>query len=335
VFPGHHRTRVFPLVLALALLAACGSGTRSSNVGSAAAKAPAPAPRAAASGSTTGPGPASQRLSRYSKVLVIPEENKSYAQVIGSPDAPYINQLARRYGSATAMDAGYPVSCPSLGAYVIMTSGDAHGICDDRNPSAHPLSGGSIFEQVAGAGQQWRVYAESMPANCAARNSPEGLYLVRHAPGPYYVSEAARCARWDVPAGTASAGALHDDLAAGRLPAYGFLTPNACNDMHGANGCFDRQVKRGDDWLARWLPGILAGPDYRAGRLVVIITWDEGSRTDNHIPTLVISPTTAHLAPGAAYTHCSTLRTVEEILRLPLLGCAGTAASMLAGFGLS
>ena len=57
----------------------------------------------------------------------------------------------------------------------------------------------------------------------------------------------------------------------------------------------------------------------------MIITWDEGSRTDNHIPTLVISPTTTQLAPGNAFTHCSTLRTVEEILRLSLLGCARNA----------
>ena len=62
-----------------------------------------------------------------------------------------------------------------------------------------------------------------------------------------------------------------------------------------------------------------------SSRLVVIITWDEGSRTDNHIPTLVISPTTTQLAPGNAFTHCSTLRTVEEILRLSLLGCARNA----------
>jgi phosphatidylinositol-3-phosphatase len=274
-------------------------------------------------------------VSRYTKVLVIPEENKPYGQVIGSADAPYLNQLAHRYGTAAAMDAGYPADCPSLAAYVIMTSGDAHGICDDRNPSAHPLSGGSVFEQLAGAGLQWRMYAESMPTNCSPTNSRDGLYLVRHAPAPYYLSEQSRCRSWDVPLGTPTEGALHADLAAGHLPAYSFVTPNACNDMHGANGCFDRQVSRGDSWLARWLPVILAAPDYQTERLVVIITWDEGSRTDNHIPTLVISPTTTHLTSSTRYTHCSSLRMVEEIVRVPLLRCAATAASMTSGFSLS
>jgi hypothetical protein len=67
----------------------------------------------------------------------------------------------------------------------------------------------------------------------------------------------------------------------------------------------------------------------------VIITWDEGSATDNHIPTLVIAPTAEHVASDQPYTHCSTLRAVENILALPRLGCAATAASLSAASRLS
>ena len=35
---------------------------------------------------------------------------------------------------------------------------------------------------------------------------------------------------------------------------------------------------------------------------------------------------------AAAYTHCSTLRTAEELLRLPYLGCAATAVSFRTAF---
>lgn len=314
--------------LPLVLLAGCGSGS--------------PAPGGAPSPSSTRPpaavvtsAPAAAPASPgYSKVLVVAEENKTYRQVIGSGDAPYINELAGRYGSAAAMRAGYPSTCPSLAAYVILTSGDPHGICDDADPSAHPLTGDNVFEQVAAGGREWRTYAESMPGDCRPTNSRDGLYLVRHAPAPYYVSERSRCPAWDVPLGTVSAGALHDDLAAGRLPAFSFVTPNACNDMHGAPGCSGNLVRLGDRWLSAWMPQILASPDYRAGRLVVIVTWDEGSTFDNHIPTLVISPTTSHRVARLGYTHCSTLRTVEELLRLPLLGCAARSRSMAAEFGL-
>jgi hypothetical protein len=96
----------------------------------------------------------------YRKVMVIAEENEAASSVIGSSSAPYINALARSYGQASNMQAGYPVSCPSLAAYVIMTSGAQQGICDDNPPSAHPLSVDNIFQQVAAAGLQWREYAE-------------------------------------------------------------------------------------------------------------------------------------------------------------------------------
>ena len=70
----------------------------------------------------------------YSKVLLVVEENKTYDQVLGAARAPYLAGLAATYGTATALDAGYPAKCPSLAAYIILTSGDDHGICDDKGP---------------------------------------------------------------------------------------------------------------------------------------------------------------------------------------------------------
>lgn len=268
------------------------------------------------------------------KVLVIAEENHGYDQIIGSPDAPFLNQLAGEYGTAARLDAGYPAGCPSLAAYILLTSGSTAGICDDRAPKAHPLQGDNLFNQVAAAGGQWRAYAESAPGPCALNNGTDGRYLVRHVPATYYLDIRQDCARWAVPMGEPTSGALHDDVAAGALPAFGFLTPDACNDMHGASPCPANRVANGDHWLQGWLPSILAGADYQAGRLTVIITWDEGTGTDNHIPTLVISPTTRHVIADQAFTHCSTLRTIEELLRLPLLGCAADAPSMVSAFKL-
>jgi phosphatidylinositol-3-phosphatase len=266
-------------------------------------------------------------------VLVIAEENHSYSEIIGNQALPYINGLSTMYGSATNMDAGYPTGCPSLAAYLLLTSGSTHGICDDRNPSAHPLPGDSIFAQVAATGRQWRNYAESATGTCATTNSG-GRFLVRHTPSAYYISEAGRCQTWDVPLGSPTAGALYTDVGQGTLPAYGFVTPDACDDMHGAGSCLTGSTGIADTWLRTWIPLVLAGPDYRAGRLVVIITWDEGTHTDNHIPTILISPTTQGIQSATQYTHCSTLRTTEEILQLPLLGCAASAPSMRAAFQL-
>jgi phosphatidylinositol-3-phosphatase len=259
------------------------------------------------------------------KVMVIAEENHAYGQIIGSSAAPYLNHLATTYTSVTAMDAGYPTRCPSLAAYVLMTSGSTHGICDDQGPVHHPLSGDNIFAQVAAAGLTWRNYAEHAPTPCARTNSADGVFLVRHTPAPYYVSERRRCPVADVPLGTPARGALQHDVRAGTLPAYAYVTPDACHDMHGAAACPDSGTADGDSWLRRWLPLILAGPDFRAGRLLVMITWDEGTAATNHIPLLLVAAHRVRPSSSGRYTHCSTLATAEAVLRLPRLGCAGTA----------
>ena len=264
--------------------------------------------------------------------MVIAEENETFGQVLGTGSARYLTSLSEQYGLATSMNAGYPTSCPSLAAYLIMTGGDRHGVCDDDDPAAHRIVGGNIFEQVAASGRPWRNYAESMPAACTKTST--GDYLVRHAPAAYYVSEDARCARGLVPLGTTTEGALHDDVGAGNLPAYSFVTPNACNDMHGGAGCQADLVSGGDHWLGQWLPEVMAGPDYRAGRLIILITWDEGSGEDNHIPALVISPTTHHVVVGRPLTQCNLLRTIQDILRVAPLGCAATATPVTADFHL-
>ena len=309
------RTRTATLALLAVAVAVVAGGCQQST--------PAPQPTVSVSPPAPDPG---------HKVMIIAEENHGYDQIIGDSHAPYLNQLATGYGTATAYDAGYPAHCPSLAAYILMTSGSTTGICDDKDPKAHPLPGDNVFHQVSASVRQWRNYAESSPGTCVLTN--KGRYLVRHVPATYFRTARADCARWSEPLGSTTAGALHDDVAAGTLPAYSFVSPNACSDMHGAGSCPADLVRTGDRWLASWLPQIIGGPDYRAGRLTVIVTWDEGTSTSNHIPTVVVAPTVKHVSTSQPLTHCSTLRFTEEQLGLPLLGCASTATSLGAAFGI-
>ncbi len=264
--------------------------------------------------------------------MVIVEENHGYGQIMGDSRAPYLNQLAADYGTATDYDAGYPTHCPSLAAYILLTSGTTAGICDDKDPKSHRLTGDNVFQQISGSGRQWRDYAESSPGTCGLTS--KGRYLVRHVPAAYFVRSRADCRQWAIPMGTTAGGALHNDIANGALPSYAFVSPDACHDMHGAPECPAGMVAAGDRWLRTWLPQILAGPDYRAGRLIVVITWDEGTSTSNHIPTVVVAPFLRHVSATRRLSHCSTLRFTEEQLRLPLLGCAATALSLGTALGM-
>ncbi len=243
-------------------------------------------------------------------------ENHGYSQVLGSASAPYETALAARCGTATHYNS---VASPSLPNYLAATSGNTWGIADDGGPSGHALPVNNLFRQVRVAGGTARSYEEGMPYPCAL--APHGSYAVKHNPAAYYTGPTDRqaCQSDDLPLGTASAGALAGDLASSALPEFAFVTPNLCNDTH------DCPVAVGDAWLAQWIPKILSSPPYQAGTTAIFVVWDE----DSPMPNIAISPSTPPgTRPGQAFNHYSLLRTTEELLGLPLIGAATTAATM-------
>jgi phosphatidylinositol-3-phosphatase len=238
-------------------------------------------------------------------------ENHSYSEIIGSSSAPYINSLAAKCGLATNYTA---ITHPSLPNYIAATSGSTQGITDDNPPSSHPLSAASIFGQVSSAS-----YQESMPSNCDLTDAYP--YAVKHNPEAYYTTIRTACQSNDVPLGS---------LNASNLPAFSFVTPNLCNDMH------DCSVSTGDRWLQNFIPKLTSTTDYQAGRTVVVITWDEDDGSSgNHVATLVLNPyVPAGLRISTAFNHYSLLRTTEELLGAGPLGNASGAASMRVAFHL-
>jgi hypothetical protein len=320
------------MMLLLATVAGCASGSGSgpttvTTAGTQPAASSSPARTAGASRPAIPAGPPS----RFTKAMVIVEENKTDSEVLGSRQAPYLRRLSDAYGRVSKMDAGYPQHCPSLPAYLLMTSGSTQGVCDSADPSEHPLNVPNVFQQVAESGREWRAYAEGMPRPCLRSNY--GDYLVRHVPSAYYVTELERCPRSQVPLGRIDDGALRKDLDAGKLPAYSFVTPNRCNDMHGGPTCSGDNIAAGDRWLSRLMPTVERSPDFRSGRLLVIITWDEGSDADNHIPTLLVGRGIRGVRLNEPATLCTVLRTTEHVLGLPFLGCAAAVPPFRASEG--
>ncbi len=244
-------------------------------------------------------------------------ENHSFDQIIGSSDAPYINQLAGQHGVAASF---YAEAHPSLPNYIAMISGSTQGISDDNDPSSHPLDVPSLFSLLPGGGS--RSLLESMPSNCARSDS--GEYAVRHNPQAYYTNLGGDCARYNVPL------ADPPDISA----RFTFVTPNLIHDMH------DGTVSDGDTWLSTFMPKIISSAEYAAGRTAVFVTWDEDNSIlelgDNHIPTLVIAPSVpAGTRVTARLDHYAMLRATQEMLGVePLLGAAATAADLRAPFNL-
>ncbi|MEO7125016.1 MAG: alkaline phosphatase family protein [Nakamurella sp.] len=265
-----------------------------------------------------------QALPGYRHVVWIWMENQSFEEVIGSTDAPFENAVAHACGLAGDY---HGIGHPSLPSYLAATSGSTFGVTNDDDPSKNVVNAASLFSQIDDAGLSWRSYEEAMPTPCATTSS--GLYHPKHNPAAYYLPLQASCQRNDLPLDPA----FPDDINAGTLPAFAFVTPNMCNDTHNAN-C---PITTGDAWLNTWVTRLVNGPNYRNGDTVIVITWDESHHgdSDNHIPTIVIAPSVSRgTVVPIRLDHYSLLRMTEDLLGLPPLGYAATAPGMSTAFGL-
>jgi phospholipase C len=248
-------------------------------------------------------------------VVVILEENKPAAAVIDNPDAPFLNALAQQYASATNYSA---ITHPSLPNYLALVSGSTGDIANDcsPDPSSCAATGTSIAQSLEAAGLTWRMYAESMTTPCAMVDGDR--YAVRHNPFVYFsavTNDPDSCADHVVPFSQFAA-----DLEGAELPALSFISPDLCSDMH------DCSVATGDAWLAREVPKLLDSPAF-SGNSLLVITFDEGSGSDNRVALLFAGPAAARATTSnSAYTHYSLLHTIEAGLALPTLSENDAAA---------
>ena len=281
---------------------------------------PASSTTAAPNTSTAPPPPAGH------KMLVIPLENHSQSAAL--TQMPTLAGWAHTFGQA---DSYFAITHPSLPNYFAIWGGSTFGVTNDCSVGSSGCvpDAPSVWGQTIAAGGTAKAYQESMAADC--QTSGLGQYVPRHGPWAYWTdaAERAACRANDVPSGTNLAGNLVDDIDAGALPTTGELTPNLCNDGH------DCALSTVDAWLGTWLPVIMAGPDYRAGRLTVIITFDEDDRSQNNeVAFVVIDPRLHGVTVTGTYNHYSLTRWLDDNAGVPPLRNAASAADLKAAFGL-
>jgi hypothetical protein len=252
-------------------------------------------------------------------VILIVFENKSDKDILGAPDAPYLNSLIARGALGTDYQA---VAHPSQPNYLALFSGSPQGVTDDR---VHDLTAPSLADQIEAAGKSWRVFAENYPAEgCFTGETHDGgvdgpgLYVRKHNAAISFtaISESAtRCANIQ------PLSRFAPDAAD-----FIWIVPNMCHVMH------ECPVADGDTWLKGFLPSILASPAFSpGGQGVVYITFDEGAdkSRNNEIVTLAIGPSVrAGMRSDVAHSHYSLLRTIETGLGLPCLADACSANTL-------
>lgn len=261
-------------------------------------------------------------------IFTIVMENHDYAEIVGSPNAPYFNKLIASYGLATNyMDSG---EHPSLPNYLTMISGEPQysgGLDLLPDTSPFPVTAPNLGTQLEAAKITWKSYQESAGTPC--NMSVVTPYAPKHDPFLYFadmqVSEL--CAARNVDYGTFAA-----DLAAGATR-FMWITPNLTSDGHDPDKDPVTGAKNSDAWAATEIPKIMASSAYKNGG-VIFLTWDEAEgrsgNSNDQVPMIVISENikSAGFTTAKAYSHKSYLATVEDLLGLPRLATVANEPSM-------
>lgn len=151
----------------------------------------------------------SQSVPYLDHVFVVMMENHSYSEILGNPNAPFINQYARNANLATQY---FAIGHPSLTNYLELVGGSNFGVTSDHYPNwhhassspslVHPIGGTgmdiatpastgpfgmatpaaqyngiSIADQLAAAGKTWKSYQENLPSTGADKvNYADGSF---------------------------------------------------------------------------------------------------------------------------------------------------------------
>jgi len=266
------------------------------------------------------PAAATKRFRGPDRVAVLVLENRSYGEVIGNMNAPYLNGLARRYALATRY---YAIAHPSLPNYIALTGGSTFEIegncnrCDTPSPN--------IVGQLDAAGISWKAYFEDLTSN-GRPGTPTALYNPHYNPFVYYeavrstVLGRSRIVDFDE---------LRHDLGQGRLPRFSWIAPGVRHDGHNSS------LRAADRYAASLVPKVLhaLGPHG-----VLYVTWDEGARSDHsgvrgargggHVALIAAGGAARRGATTPVWAnHYALLRTIETGFGLRLLGRAGAATT--------
>jgi acid phosphatase len=262
----------------------------------------------------------SQPIPTPDHVVVAIMENQTFSQIIGSPNAPYINSLA---GQGAVLTNSFAITHPSQPNYIALYSGSQQGVINNDTPTNLPFITPNLGAQLMQAGRTFGGFSEDLPSVGFTGDSAGGAssYVRRHNPwvnwqqvgsGPHPANT--------LPTTTNLPLSLFPtDFS--NLPTLSFVVPNLLNDMH------DGTIARGDAWLAANLNGYAQWAKTHNSLLVVTFDEDDSFAT-NQIATILFGQIVrSGVTTGQLINHYNLLATFEDMYNLPRIGNAiGVAA---------
>lgn len=290
------------------------------------------------------PTPPVSMVGALDHVYMVYMENKGYNDLLGSPNAPFLNSLINTYGFANNY---FALTHGSLPNYYPIIGGDNFGVtwncataCIDV-PKADTLPG-----QLDAAGLTWRSYAQSLEPGASPLVSA-GDYAFDETGFPafqFIFDDEAYAKEHIVPLEQMAVDLQSTDTS----PAYAWFAAN--EDFNGEGPVDNIQgmlkfvvslltthqynVPALDQYLSETVPVIMNSNSWASDESsVIVVTLDEDTNNTslgfgnqgNHVVTVVIPNQAAidagmrpgHFLATNQYDHYSLLRTIEESLGLP------------------
>jgi acid phosphatase len=246
-----------------------------------------------------------QSLPRPAHVVVVMEENHAYSQIIGSPEAPYINTLA---SEGALFTESYAITHPSQPNYLALFSGSTQGVISDSCP--HEFSAANLGSELTAAHKTFTGFSEGLPS-AGSEVCDSGEYARKHSPWTDFSNVPAKSNLPfnDFPANFAD------------LPTISWVIPDLEDDMH------DGTIQQGDSWLQAHLQEYVTWA--KKNNSLLIITWDEDDDTSvNKIPTIFVGPMVKPGKYGVKITHYNVLRTLEAMYGLSYVGHSSSVTTI-------
>lgn len=241
-------------------------------------------------------------LPRPDHIVLVILENHSYDQIINSPAAPYVNQLAQR---GAVMTRSFGTTHPSQPNYLMLFSGSTQGVSDNSCP--HMFTTPNLASALRAARLTFRGYSEDLPEVGAIVCTHAG-YTRKHNP---WVNWQGAPSHLVLPSENASLRDLPSDWS--RLPTVSVIVPNNTNNMH--DGSDPMRIRVADAWLAQHLNPYVDWSMMHNSLL--ILTWDEDDgKSGNQIPTILVGPMVVPGRYDDGVSHATVLRTIEDLLGL-------------------
>src|SRR2546422_5815983 len=214
------------------------------------------------------------------------------------------------------------------------------------NTVCPPVSNQNLVDRFESVGLTWKGYMEDQNVASGCDTSYHEPYTPEHNPFVTFtdiLNNPGRCSKVvlaNPSSCTVTDCSLINDLNSAAPPNFMWLTPNNCNNMHGATGICSSSILFGDNYLSGLVPNILNSQAFTTKRSALFLVFDEGngycplngSSEDCVYAVWAGQGTKTGFVTSNLYNHYSFTKTIETNWKLATLASNDAAATPMTEF---